>query len=102
MVVRLLEHLQLGPVHVVGHDTGEAVALILAIEHSRFVDRLVMSNSVCYDRFDDDMLDFGHPMRWKDRPISDLVAAIEESLSMGLSNPDQLTTDFREAMTSGV
>ncbi len=98
MIMALLAALNLQRVDVVGHDTGGAVALILAIEHPAMVHRLVITNSVCYDRFDDDMLDFGHPLRWKPRPISDLVAALEESLAAGLSNPDRLTPEFRAGM----
>jgi pimeloyl-ACP methyl ester carboxylesterase len=98
MIVALLAALDLPQVNIVGHDTGGAVALILAIEHSSLVNRLVISNSVCYDRFDDDMLDFGHPLRWKPRPISDLISALEESLAAGLSNPNRLTPDFREGI----
>ncbi|MEB3213525.1 MAG: alpha/beta fold hydrolase [Leptolyngbyaceae bacterium] len=95
MILVLLTALELLQVHVVGHDTGGAVALILAIEHPQVVNRLVITNSVCYDRFDDDMLDFGHPLRWKPRPISDLVDALEGSLAAGLSNSDHLTPDFK-------
>ncbi|MEM9987255.1 MAG: alpha/beta fold hydrolase [Bacteroidota bacterium] len=98
MIVALLAALELTQVDVVGHDTGGAVALILAIEQAALVNRLVITNSVCYDRFDDDMLDFGHPLRWKPRPLSDLVAALEESLAAGLSNPGQLTPEFREGI----
>ena len=86
-------------IHVVGHDTGGAVALILAIEHPAIVERLVLTNIVCYDRFDDDMLDFGHPMRWKEKPIEDLKLALQESLHMGLINREtQLTPDFAEGI----
>jgi pimeloyl-ACP methyl ester carboxylesterase len=95
MIVALLRYLKLDHVHLVGHDTGGAVALILAIEHQPLVDHLVISNSVCYDRFDDDMLDFGHPLRWQHRPVSDLVETLEQSLRAGLSNPDRLTKLFR-------
>ena len=95
MIVALLADLGLEQVDVVGHDTGGAVALILAIEQAHVVNRLVISNSVCYDRFDDDMLDFGHPLRWKPRPIEDLVAVLEDSLAAGLSKPAQLTPEFR-------
>ncbi|MBE9109863.1 alpha/beta fold hydrolase [Nodosilinea sp. LEGE 07298] len=95
MIVAFLATLGLERVDVVGHDTGGAVALILAIEHAPLVNRLVITNSVCYDRFDDDMLDFGHPLRWKSRPVEDLVTALEESLAAGLSNPGQLTPEFR-------
>lgn len=71
------------------------MALILAIEHRERVHRLVIVNSVCYDRFDDDMLDFGHPLRWKSRPVADLVEALEESLEAGLSDRSRLTSEFR-------
>lgn len=78
--------------HVVGHDTGGAVALILAIEHAQYVQKLVISNSVGYDRFDDAMLDFGHPLRWQSRPLTDLVAALELSLAMGISTDNRRTS----------
>lgn len=100
MIVALLNNLELQQVDVVGHDTGGAVALILAIEYASYVRKLVITNSVCYDRFDDDMLDFGHPLRWKDRTIEDLVTALEESLAMGISNKAQLTDAFREGITA--
>ncbi len=98
MIIALLSALKLECVDVVGHDTGGAVALILAIEYRAYVNRLIISNSVCYDRFDDDMLDFGHPLRWKTRPVADLVKAIEESLAAGLSNRNQLTDEFRQGI----
>lgn len=98
MIVALLSALDLKQVDVVGHDTGGAVALILAIEQAKFVNRLVITNSVCYDRFDDDMLDFGHPLRWKPRPIADLVTALESSLSAGLSNKERLTSQFQSGI----
>jgi haloalkane dehalogenase len=95
MIISLLDALHLDCVDLVGHDTGGAVALILAIEHQPRVNRLVITNAVCYDRFDDDMLDFGHPFRWKSRPIADLVEALEVSLAAGLSDHSRLTTEFR-------
>ena len=98
MIRALFADLGIERANIVGHDTGGAVALILAIEHSKLVDRLVISNSVCYDRFDDDMLDFGHPLRWKPRQISDLVQALEESLAAGLSRSDRLTDEFRQGI----
>jgi len=95
MIRALLSTLGVDQVDVVGHDTGGAVGLILAIEHASVVRRLVVTNAVCYDRFDDDMLDLGHPMRWKPRPVSDLVAMLEETLEAGLSRPERLTPEFR-------
>lgn len=96
MICALLQALEIERIDVVGHDTGGAVGLILGIEHAQLVKRLVITNSVCYDRFDDDMLDFGHPLRWKPRPIEDLVVALEESLAAGISRKDRLTAEFRE------
>lgn len=98
MIVALLAVLKLSQVDVVGHDTGGAVALILAIEQASLVNRLVITNSVCYDRFDDDMLDFGHPLRWKPRSLADLIAALDESLAAGLTHQDRLTAEFREGI----
>lgn len=98
MILALLKAIKIEKVDIVGHDTGGAVALILAIEHAQVVNRLVITNSVCYDRFDDDMLDFGHPMRWKPRSISDLTNALEESLSAGIYNKHRLTSAFREGI----
>lgn len=98
MILALLKAINIAKVDVVGHDTGGAVGLILAIEHAHIVNHLVISNSVCYDRFDDDMLDFGHPMRWKPRPIKDLTDALEESLSAGLYQKHRLTAAFREGI----
>ena len=98
MILALLTALQIDRLDIVGHDTGGAVALILAIEHPEVVNRLVITNSVCYDRFDDDMLDFGHPLRWKPRSVDDLVQALEESLAAGLTDHSRLTRAFREGM----
>ena len=97
-ILALLSALEIDRLDVVGHDTGGAVALILAIEHPSIVNRLVITNSVCYDRFDDDMLDFGHPIRWNSRSIDDLVDALDESLIAGLSNPHHLTPTFRNGI----
>ncbi len=98
MIRGLLRVLSIDRFDLVGHDTGGAIALILAIEHAACVRRLVLTNSVCYDRFDDDMLDFGHPLRWKARSVSDLVRALEASLAAGLSQKNRLTRDFREGI----
>jgi len=98
MIRALLNALKIKKVDVVAHDTGGAVALILAIESPKQVNRLVICNSVCYDRFDDDMLDFGHPIRWNARPLSTLIEALEACLAEGLSNSDRLTPEFRQGI----
>jgi haloalkane dehalogenase len=98
MIRALLDALNINKIHLVGHDTGGAVALILAIESPDYVNRLVICNSVCYDRFDDDMLDFGHPLRWKHRPLEELIQTLEECLSEGLSNRERLTPEFTQGI----
>lgn len=98
MVRALTRALGIERAHLVGHDTGGAASLVLAVERAAFLDRLVLMNTVCYDRFDDDMLDFGHPLRWKPRPLADLRAALEESVGMGLSRADRNTDVFREGI----
>ena len=92
MITALLDALELERVEVVGHDTGGAVALILAIEHPERVHRLVICNSVCYDRFDDDMLDFGHPLRWKPRPVAGLGAGARRDLGRRTFGPQPTHT----------
>nr|WP_282594690.1 alpha/beta hydrolase [Halomarina salina] len=48
-VLDLLDGLDLETVTVVAHDIGGGVALRLAAHHPDRVDRLVLSNAVCYD-----------------------------------------------------
>ena len=48
-VVDLLDELDLETPSVVAHDIGGGVALRLAANHPERVDRLVLSNAVCYD-----------------------------------------------------
>ena len=48
-VVDLLDSLGLETASVVAHDIGGGVALRLAANHPERVDRLVLSNAVCYD-----------------------------------------------------
>jgi 2-hydroxymuconate-semialdehyde hydrolase len=51
MVVGLLDALGVERAHVVGHDQGGAIAQLLASEHARRVDRLVLSNAEAYDNW---------------------------------------------------
>lgn len=51
MIVRFLDALGLGRVHIVGHDHGGAVAQLLAAEHPQRIDRLVLSNAEAYDNW---------------------------------------------------
>lgn len=94
VILTLLQMLDVNKVSVVGHDIGGSVALILAIEHQKLIDKLVLSNIVCYDRFDDDMLDFGHPLRWKSRSVDELLAVMDVSLDLGFSDKTKKTDKF--------
>jgi pimeloyl-ACP methyl ester carboxylesterase len=51
MVLGLLDGLGLERAHVVGHDHGGALAQLLAAEHPRRVDRLVLTNAEAYDNW---------------------------------------------------
>jgi pimeloyl-ACP methyl ester carboxylesterase len=51
MIVGLLDGLGIERAHVVGHDHGGAVAQLLAADHAKRVDRLVLSNAEAYDNW---------------------------------------------------
>ncbi len=50
-IIRLVRHLEVDPVVVVGHDIGGIVAQIAAVRHTRFVRGFVLVNSACYDNW---------------------------------------------------
>jgi pimeloyl-ACP methyl ester carboxylesterase len=47
----LLDALDIGRAHVVGHDHGAAVAQVLAAEHPQRVDRLILADAEAYDNW---------------------------------------------------
>jgi pimeloyl-ACP methyl ester carboxylesterase len=51
LVARFIEALGLGPVTLVANDTGGAIAQLVAVEHPRHVERLVLTNCDMYDNF---------------------------------------------------
>ncbi|NER12852.1 alpha/beta fold hydrolase [Leptobacterium flavescens] len=98
MVLRLMKALNLEKAHIIGHDTGGGVSLILAIKHPEVVDKLVLSNIVTYDSWPiDDMLALGNP-EWIKKPVSEIADFLLEGYEMGLSNPEQLTETFKEGI----
>lgn len=98
MVLRLMRHLNLTKGHLIGHDTGGGVSLILAIKHSDVVDKLVLSNIVVYDSWPiEDMLALGNP-HWASKPIEEIADFLLEGYKRGLSNPEQLTDIFIEGI----
>ncbi len=50
-VLRLLDHLGLGSVAVVGHDQGGAIAQLLATQHADRVSALVLADAEAYDNW---------------------------------------------------
>ena len=98
MVLRLMKALHLEKAHIIGHDTGGGVSLILAIKHPEVIDKLVLSNIVAYDSWPiDDMLALGNP-EWKQKSVDELAEFLLEGYEMGLSNPEQLTETFKQGI----
>jgi pimeloyl-ACP methyl ester carboxylesterase len=94
MVLRFLDELGLEKATIVGHDTGGGVALIMGIDHSDRVSRLVLSNVVAYDSWPiDDMIALGNP-QWRDKSATDVAEFIASGLPDGLHNTDRLTPEF--------
>jgi len=94
MVLRFLDELGIEKATIVGHDTGGGVALIMGIDHSDRVSRLVLSNVVAYDSWPiDDMIALGNP-QWRDKSANDVANFIASGLPDGLHNSDRLTPDF--------
>ncbi len=100
MVLRLMSHLNIPKAHIIGHDTGGGVALILGIKHPAIIDRLVLSNIVVYDSWPiDDMLALGNP-EWSKKSIDEIADFLLEGYQVGLSNPERLTEIFKEGITA--
>lgn len=51
MIVGFLDAIDIKMAHVVGHDHGGAIAQLLAAEHPRRIDRLILSNAEAYDNW---------------------------------------------------
>ena len=100
MIIRLLDALSLDQVHLVGHDTGGGVSLILAIEAPERIDRLVIANSVVYDSWPiDDMLMLGHPL-WKHKSNQEILEYLLGGLADGISRPERLTPLFKAGIVA--
>lgn len=95
MICALLDKLDVERADLVGHDTGGGVALIMAIKHPERVRRLVLSNVVCYDSWPArEMLVLGDPSL-RDRPTSDITAALYETIELGVHDRSRRTEEFR-------
>jgi pimeloyl-ACP methyl ester carboxylesterase len=84
-VAGLIRALGLGPVHLVAHDVGGAIAQILAVRHPELFDGLALLNSVGYDY-------------WPVPPISTLRAPILRQLAFAALQPALLRLVVRRGL----
>jgi pimeloyl-ACP methyl ester carboxylesterase len=61
LVAELVDELDLGPVTLVGNDSGGAIAQLVATRYPERVDRLVLTNCDAFDRFPPPMFAY---LRW--------------------------------------
>ena len=95
MIMRLMDHLGIERAHLVGHDTGGGVALIMAIHHPERVARLVLTNVVAYDSWPiDDMIALGNP-NWRCKSPKEVADFLASGLPDGIFNKDRLTPAVR-------
>ena len=100
MILRFMDFLGIEQATIVGHDTGGGVALIMGIEHSRRVKRLVLCNIVAYDSWPiDDMIALGNP-QWAEKPAQEIADFVANGLPDGLYNQTRLTNEFRQGIVA--
>jgi haloalkane dehalogenase len=94
MILRFMDHMDIERAHIVGHDTGGGVALIMGIHHPDRVDKLVLTNVVAYDSWPiDDMIALGNP-NWRSKTPKEVSDFLASGLPDGLFNVDRLTPEF--------
>lgn len=100
MLRRLLQHLDIDSVHLVGHDTGGGVALILAIDHPELLRTLTVSNAVAYDSWPiADMIHLGDP-QWAAKSAAEIADFVRAGLTDGISRLEQLTAEWAEGIVA--
>jgi haloalkane dehalogenase len=94
MILRFMDHLGIERAHIVGHDTGGGVALIMGIHHPDRVDKLILTNVVAYDSWPiDDMIALGNP-NWRSKSPKEVCDFLASGLPDGLFNADRLSPEF--------
>jgi haloalkane dehalogenase len=100
MIMGLMDHLGIQRAHLVGHDTGGGVALIMAIHHADRVARLVLTNAVAYDSWPiDDMIALGNP-NWRSKSPKEVADFLASGLPDGIFNKDRLTAEFETGIVA--
>ncbi|SDW07758.1 Pimeloyl-ACP methyl ester carboxylesterase [Marinococcus luteus] len=100
LVVRLMEKLELGQVHLAAHDIGGGVGLILALNEPERIDKLVLSNTVAYDSWPiEEMLMMGHPS-WKNKSLQEMEDFLSKGYKDVFAQREQLTDTFLQGITA--
>lgn len=100
MILRLMDHIGLERAHIVGHDTGGGVGLIMAINHPDRVDRLVLTNVVAYNSWPiDDMVALGNP-NWRSKSPKEVAGFLASALPDGIHNKNRLTPEFEAGIVA--
>lgn len=99
-ILAFMDTLGIERAHIVGHDTGGGVALIMSIEHPDRVAKLVLSNIVAYDSWPiDDMIELGNP-NWRGKPALEVAAFVADGIADGLHNSHRDTEEFRRGIVA--
>jgi pimeloyl-ACP methyl ester carboxylesterase len=94
----LLDSLGYDRVQVVAHDIGGGVALRLAC-HTDCVERLVLSNGVCYDAWPTEFInDLANPYAAREWGRRDVESILEKDFAAGTYDPADATEEFVEGM----
>lgn len=95
-----LEALDVDSADVVGHDTGGAVALRLAV-HTDLVDRLVLSNATTHDAWPIEyMHSLGEPAAARNWTYRDVEETLRSMFAEGTYDPDRATETFVDGLTA--
>jgi len=85
MLSGLLDQLDVDPVTFVGHDLGGGVGLRYAVHQPDAVDRLVLSNAVCYDSWPiEAIVDLGLPSTIDSMSVDDLQGTLDGMFREGV------------------
>lgn len=99
-ILRFMDGLGIERATIVGHDTGGGVGLIMGIEHSERVKRLVLSNAVAYDSWPiADMIALGDPT-WRDKDPNEITTYVASGLPDGIHHAERLTPEFCEGIVA--
>ena len=96
---QFLDRMKVKAADMVAHNTGGAVALILASRYPKLVKRLVLVNSVCYDNWPiEPMLALANPRLKDSMTAKDFVDKMwREAIAPYIYREEKRTTELKEA-----